>query len=442
MNDKKNKGKSQNLWKEAKKIIPGGNQLLSKRAEMFAPDQWPAYFKKARGIKVTDLDGRTYLDFSRMGIGSCVLGYADPDVNRAVKKAIDSGSMSTLNSPEEVSLAKILIRLHPWAQMVRYARTGGEAMSIAVRIARAHSGKDTVAFCGYHGWHDWYLSANLGGNRNLDGHLLPGLLPAGVPRGLKGTALPFSYNHIEELERIVSKNKNVGVIVVETMRHQEPAKRFLQKVRAIADRVKAVLIFDEISIGWRLTAGGAHLLYGVSPDIAVFAKAMSNGFPCAAVIGTKTVMQAAQKTFISSTYWTDRIGPAAALATIRTLIQKKVPKHLKRIGGQIGDGWKRLAKKHGLRITVVGPEALITFSFAYGKDSAALRTLFTQEMLARGFLAGGSVYVSFAHTAEAVKKYLKAVDEVFALLAEALGEGTVKKRLHGPVAHSGFKRLT
>ncbi|MDO8564873.1 MAG: aminotransferase class III-fold pyridoxal phosphate-dependent enzyme [bacterium] len=255
-------------------------------------------------------------------------------------------------------------------------------------------------------------------------------------------AIPFSYNHIEELERIVSKNKHIGVIVIETMRHQEPTKGFLRKVRAIADRIGAALIFDEISIGWRLTAGGAHLLYKVHPDIAVFAKAMSNGFPCAAIIGKREVMQAAQKSFISSTYWTDRIGPAAALATIRTLIQKKVPKHLKRIGGQIGDGWKRLAKKHGLRITVVGPEALITFSFEYGTDSAALRTLFTQEMLALGFLAGGSVYVSFAHKPPSVQAYLLAVDEVFALLARAIREGTVKKRLHGPVAHSGFKRLT
>ena len=214
-------GTGQKLWKKAKTLIPGGNQLLSKRAEMFLPDQWPAYFKKAKGIRVTDLDGKTYTDFSRMGIGACVLGYADSDVNRAVKKAVDSGSMSTLNSPEEVELAEVLTNLHPWADMVRYARTGGEAMSIAVRIARAYSGKEKIAFCGYHGWHDWYLSGNLASDKNLDGHLLPGLEPRGVPRGLLNTAIPFRYNHIEELEEIVKKY-SIGVIVMEPYRHEEP----------------------------------------------------------------------------------------------------------------------------------------------------------------------------------------------------------------------------
>ncbi|HEY4511325.1 MAG TPA: aminotransferase class III-fold pyridoxal phosphate-dependent enzyme [Candidatus Paceibacterota bacterium] len=439
MNDKKNKGKSQNLWKEAKKIIPGGNQLLSKRAEMFAPDQWPAYFKKARGIKVTDLDGRTYLDFSRMGIGSCVLGYADPDVNRAVKKAIDSGSMSTLNSPEEVSLAKILIRLHPWAQMVRYARTGGEAMSIAVRIARAASGKDTVAFCGYHGWHDWYLSGNLASDKNLDGHLLPGLLPKGVPRGLIHTAIPFRYNHIEELEAIVARH-DVGVIVIEPYRHEEPKEGFLQKVKEIARKVGATLVFDEVSAAFRRNAGGVHLLYGVNPDIAVLAKAMSNGYPMAAIIGTKKVMEAAQGTFISSTYWTERVGPVAALATIHKFIKKKVHLHLAKIGKEIEAGWIALASKHGIAITTEGPYAMVGLSFN-DSNKQELKTLFVQEMLKRGFLTELSIYVTYAHTSSDVKKYLKAVDGVFNIIARAIKEGTVGSLLEGPVAHSGFARL-
>jgi glutamate-1-semialdehyde 2,1-aminomutase len=434
------KGKSQRLWDEAKKIMPGGCQLLSKRAEMFLPDQWPAYYSKARGISVTDLDGKTYLDFSYMGIGACVLGYADPDVNRAVRKVVDDGSMSTLNAPEEVELAKELIKLNPWAKMVRFARTGGEAVAIAVRIGRAHSGKDKVAFCGYHGWHDWYLASNLASDKNLDGHLLSGLAPSGVPRGLLGSALPFRYNHIEELEEIIANN-DIGVIVMEPIRHQEPADGFLKKVRAIATKHKIVLIIDEVSVGFRIRLGGAYASYGIEPDIAVYAKALGNGYPIAAVVGRAEVMDAAQKTFISSTYWTERIGPAAALAVIKKMRAKKVPQHLDNIGAEIIKGWKRLAKKHGINIKTETPNCLCTFSFDY-PNAQEIRTLFTQEMLDRGFLAVGSVYVSYAHTSAHVKKYLKAVDEVFALLRAAIDEGDVVSKLRGPVAQTGFKRLT
>ena len=436
------KGKGVTLWEKAKRLIPGGGQLLSKRSEMFLPDQWPSYYTKAKGIKVTDLDGRTYLDFSIMGVGACALGYADKNVNAAVKHAADQGSMCTLNSPEEVELAELLLELHPWAKKVRYARTGGEAMAIAVRIARAHSKRSTVAFCGYHGWTDWYLATNLSDPKGLNDHLLSGLDPVGVPPALQGTVLPFSYNRIDELEKLIARHSDIGVIVVETVRHHEPEHGFLEKVRAFADKTGAVLIFDEITIGWRMALGGAHLHYGVSPDIAVLGKSIANGYAMAAVIGKKDVMDSAQKTFISSTFWTERIGPAAAIATIRKMKKVNLPAYLKRIGALIGEGWKRLSVKHSLKIRVHGPEALVGFAFDYGEDSQAIRTLFTQEMLKRGFLAAGSVYVSLAHTEKNVKLYLRAVDEVFGVLAEAIQKKTVHTLLRGPVAHSGFQRLT
>ncbi len=430
------------LWKKAKKIIPGGSQLLSKRSEMFLPEFWPSYYKKAKGIEIIDLDGKKYIDMSIMSVGACTLGYADPDVNLAVKKVVEDGSISTLNAPEEVELAELLIKIHPWAKMVRYARTGGEAMAIAVRIARAYSGKDKVVFCGYHGWADWYLAANLGDDKSLDGHLLPGLLPLGVPSSLRGTSRTFSYNHVEELEKIVSENKDIGVIVLEPFRHQEPTDNFLEKVKTIAKKINAVLIFDEITIAWRLNVGGVHLLYGVSPDIAVLGKAMSNGYPMAAIIGREEVMQATQKTFISSTYWTEKIGPTAALATIRKMRKNNVPKHLKKIGALIGDGWKKLAKKNDLDIFVTGPESLITFSFNYGENSQILKTFFTQEMLRLGYLASGSVYVSYAHKESHVIEYLKAVDKTFSVIKKAINNKSIHKLLTGPVAHSGFRRLT
>ena len=429
------------LWTKAKRIIPGGSQLLSKRSEMFLPEQWPSYYKKAKGVEIWDLEGNKFIDMSIMGVGTCILGYADDDVNEAVKKAIDGGPIATLNCPEEVELAELLLKLHPWADMVRYARTGGEAMAIAVRIARAYTEKDKIAFCGYHGWHDWYLSANLADDKNLDGHLLPGLEPLGVPRGLKGTAIPFNYNRIDELEEIV-KNNDIGVIVTEPIRHHEPEKEFLKNVRKIADEIDAVLIFDEITSGWRMNVGGVHELYNTHSDIVVYGKAMSNGFPMAAIVGKGEVMDVAQNSFISSTYWTDRIGPVASIATINKMLENNTPSHLCKIGKLISEGWRKLAKEYDLRIDIMGIPPLTTFVFDYGEDSQALHTLFTQEMLSRRFLASKSVYVSYSHRERHIKKYLENVDEVFSILKKAIGNNNIYNLLKGPVAHEGFKRLT
>ena len=436
------RARGQKLWQKAKSIIPGGNQLLSKRSEMFLPGGWPSYYSKAKGAHVWDLDGNKFIDMSIMGVGSCLLGYSDPDVNKAVKRAVDRGVMSTLNAPEEVELAELLCKIHPWAKMVRYARSGGEAMAIAVRIARAFSGKDKIAFCGYHGWSDWYLSANLSDRKILDGHLLPGLEPRGVPRGLKGTTLPFHYNKIGELEDIVKKHgKNIGAIVLEPMKSGEPKNDFLKKVRAISDKIGAVLIFDEVTSGFKMTFGGAHLLFGVNPDIAVFAKAMSNGFAMAAIIGRREVMQAAQTTFISSTNWTERIGPVAALATLKKIKKLNVARRLRQVGQSAKKIWTRQAKKHGLEITVAGLDPLSNFTLNYGDRHQAIKTLFIQEMLARGFLVSNMLFASYAHTDAILKKYEIAVDEVFGILRKALDTDSVEKRLKGPIAHIGFARL-
>lgn len=434
-------GKGQSLYKKAKKLIPGGTQLLSKRPEMFLPDNWPSYYSKAKGVEVWDLDGNEYIDMSYMGIGACVLGYADPDVDSAVKSAVDNGSMCTLNCPEEVELAELLCRIHPWAQMVRYARGGGEAVAIAVRIARAATGREKVVFCGYHGWHDWYLSVNLGAADALDGLLLPGLQPAGVPHSLKNTALTFYYNDLDGLKAAAGKYKDeVAAIVIEPVRRVEPQPAFLEGVRKIADDIKAVLICDEVSSGWRLNSGGAHLLYGLMPDIAVFAKGMSNGYPMAAVIGRERVMQAAQQSFISSTYWTERTGPAAALATIKKHIKLNAAEHLIEMGKLIQQGWQSAAGKVGLKVAVSGIPPMSHLSFEY-ENSQAVKTLFTQEMLHRGFLATNAFYASYAHTDGHVKYYIEATKEAFAVIRQAIDANMIEKMLKGPVAHSGFYRL-
>lgn len=433
--------RSQALYRKAKSIIPGGTQLLSKRPERFLPGYWPAYYKEAKGCSVTDIDGNKYVDMSYMGIGCCILGYADADVDNAVVKAISKGCFSTLNTYEEIELADLLLKLHPWAGMVRYARTGGEAMAMAVRIARAYSGRDTVLFCGYHGWHDWYLAANLACDTALDGHLLPGLSPLGVPRSLQGTSFPFEYNDVDDFLRLVKDHKGkIGAVVMESMRSQEPSKRFLDTIQEVTKKNKIVLVVDEITAGFRMNAGGVHLLFDYEPDIAVFAKGMSNGYPMAAVIGNDKVMKVAQETFISSTYWTDRIGPSAALATIKKFIARDVSKHLIASGRKVRDGWNRLAVKHGLAIDVSGMLPLSHFSF---KDTRhlELKTLFTQLMLERGFLASDVFYASYAHNGGHIQRYLAAADEVFYLIAKALKAGNVRKLLKGPVSYAGFKRL-
>jgi glutamate-1-semialdehyde 2,1-aminomutase len=429
------------LWKRAKEIIPGGSQLLSKRSELFLPDLWPSYFERAKGVEVWDLDGNQLIDMSIMGVGACVLGYADDDVNRAVKACVDHGSMCTLNCPEEVELAELLISLHPWAGMVRYAKGGGEAMSVAVRIGRAHTGRDKVAFCGYHGWSDWYLAANLADDNHLDGHLMPGLAPRGVPRGLAGTAMPFNYNRIDELEAILAANPDIGVIIVEPIRYQKPEGGFLERVVQLARDKGAVLVFDEITTGWRLRSGGAYVDYDVQPDIVVYGKALANGFPQAAIIGKREVMDSAQTSFISSTMWTERTGLAAALATIRKFQHENVAARLTEIGQYVKAGWKRLADKHRLRVDVMGINPLATFHFEHGEESQAMHTLFTQEMLRRGYLASKQVYACFKHETQVLEGYMNKVDEVFGFIARATENGGVSKKLEGPIAHTKFKRL-
>ena len=434
-------GKSQDLYVQAKKIIPGGTQLLSKRPEQFLPDYWPAYYKRAKGCKVWDLDDKEYIDASYMGIGANTIGYADDDIDSAVKNVVDAGNMTTLNPPEEVELAQKLISLHPWAQMARFSRSGGEAMMVAVRIARAATGRDIVLFCGYHGWHDWYIAANLSDDSALDGQLLPGLKPAGVPRHLKDTSFPFNFNNKTEFQNLLIKYKDkIAAVVMEPIRNAEPEEGFWECIQSETGKSEIALIIDEVTAGWRLNLGGAHLLYSIEPDIAVFAKGMSNGYPMAAIIGKKKYMDAAQDSFISSTYWTERIGPTAALATIQKMERHKVQEHLVNIGKIVQNGWNSTAKKTGLSIHVGSIYPLSHFDFQ-DKEPLVLKTLFTQEMLERGYLATNSFYCSFAHTEDIVQRYLDTVEQVFSLIKKSIDENTSGKLLKGSVCQTGFKRL-
>jgi glutamate-1-semialdehyde aminotransferase len=430
----------QDLYKKAKTLIPGGTMLLSKRPEMFLPDNWPSYFSRAKGCKIWDLDNNELLDMSIMGIGTNTLGYGYDDVDNAVLETVKKGNMSTLSCPEEVYLAEKLVEMNPWADMVRFARSGGEANSIAIRIARAASGKDKVAICGYHGWHDWYLSANHNAGDTLSGHLLPGLNPLGVPKALKDTVLPFHYNNFEELLDLV-ENHDIGVIKMEVIRSFGPENNFLQKVRDLATKKNIVLVFDECTSGFRETFGGIYKKYGVEPDMAMFGKTIGNGYALTAVVGKKSVMEAAQTSFISSTFWTERIGPTAALATLKVMEDIKSWEIITSIGKKIQEGWKSLALNNGLKIDVAGIPALSTYSFK-SEHALAYKTLVTQEMLKKNILASTNFYASIAHKDEFIDRYIDELDKVFSIIKKCEDqELKIESLLEGPICHSGFKRL-
>jgi glutamate-1-semialdehyde aminotransferase len=440
----RNEGSSMNtgqkLWKRAKRVIPGGNMLLSKRSEMFLPEQWPSYFEKAKGCKVWDMDGREYTDMSIMGIGTNILGYGNDEVDSAVMGVVKKGNMSTFNCPEEVYLSEKLIELHPWADMVRLARTGGEANAMAIRIARAASGKDKVAICGYHGWHDWYLSANLGDDNNLEGHLLPGLNPKGVPKDLKGSVIPFSYNCVEELEEII-KSHDVGVIKMEVSRNSEPKDNFLIKVRKIANENNIILIFDECTSGFRQTDGGLHKLYEVEPDMAVFGKALGNGYAITAVIGRRDVMDVAQSTFISSTFWTERIGPTAALKTLEIMDKTKSWEVITNVGRDVGKRWKALGEKYQLPIKINGLPSMIGFTIQ-SEDWLKYKTYITQEMLREGILASNVIYICTEHSQYDIDNYFQILYPIMKTISACENDDVlIDSLLNSPVCHGGFKRL-
>ncbi len=432
--------KNYKYWKKAKKIIPGGNMLFSKRPDLFLPIFWPTYFETSKGCKIVDLSGNSYLDFSLMGVGTNILGYGNTKVDSAVKKAIQKGNMSTLNCYEEVLLAEKLITLHPWAEMVKFARTGGEANAVAIRIARAASGKDKVAICGYHGWHDWYLAANLDSSKKLENHLLAGLEINGVPKSLKKTTFTFNYNDFDGLQKLIYKNPEIGVVKMEVSRNFEPKDNFLSKVRKLCDKNNIVLIFDECTSGFRETYGGLHLKYGIEPDIAIFGKALGNGYAITSIIGRRNVMENAQSTFISSTFWSERIGFSAGLKTLEVMNLEKSWKKISKVGVEIKKNWEKISQRYNIKIEITGLQSIPAFKFL--KNNRELSTFVTQEMLKKGFIASNTIFVSLAHKSNLLKKYFMSLEEVFNQIQIYNNKGVdIKKKIAGPLKSEGFKRL-
>ena len=397
------------LYKYAKTLIPGGSTLFSKRSELHLPHKWPAYFSKAKKINVWDLKGDKYLDMF-CAVGTSVLGYGNAKVNKSVLKNIDKGNMTTLNCPEEVFLAKQMIKQHPWASMAKFTRSGGEANALAIRIARSFTKKKNVAFCGYHGWHDWYLSANINSKKNLDQHLMSGLNYEGIPENLKNTSFPFLYNNFEYLVKLINKKK-IGIIKMEVMRNKEPQDNFLQKVRDLCNKKKIILIFDECTSGYREIMGGIHLKFKVNPDMAIFGKALGSGYAINAIIGKRQIMRKAENTFISSTFWGERIGYTAALASIKEFKRLNVFKKIENNGKTIKNIWYDLSKKYSVPIYVEGTNAIPSFEFC--SNHPQRKTFLTQEMLRNKILATNVIYITIFHNKDNIKKYIKILDRVF-----------------------------
>jgi len=441
-NEGLNMGKGQKLYKRAKKIIPGGNMLLSKRPENFLPDLWPSYFSKAKGCRVWDLDGKEYLDMSIMGIGTNILGYSHSKVDESVKDVISKGISSSFNCPEEVYLAERMLEINPWANMVRFTRTGGELNAVAVRVARAATGRDKIAICGYHGWHDWYLSANLNKKDALNQLLLPGLEPKGVPQTLEGTTLPFFYNDIESLEKLFNENKGeIAAVKMEVSRNIPPSEGFLKRIRELSNKNNTILIFDECTSGFRETFGGLYQKYDVEPDIALYSKALGNGYAICSMVGISSVMEAVQSTFISSTFWSERIGPTAALATLDEMQAIKSWSYITKMGQYIQKKWLELSDTHQVKISISGIPALSTFSFEYERSNL-YKTYLTQYMLEKGILAANSIYVCTEHTKENIEVYLSELSEVFKVISKCENqELDIELLLKTREAFQGFKRL-
>ncbi|MDA7801189.1 aminotransferase class III-fold pyridoxal phosphate-dependent enzyme [Candidatus Pelagibacter sp.] len=401
--------KNKALWKKSKKIILRGNSLFSKNPENYSKD-WPAYFDRAKGCRIWSIDKKKYTDFSYMGIGTNILGYSNSKIDNYVKKIINKGTMSTLNCVEEVYLSQKLIKMHKWSSMCKFARTGAEASAIAIRIGRIYSKKNKIAICGYHGWHDWYLSVNLKGKKRLDTHLFKNLNTDGVDKNLKNSSVAFKHNDLDSFKKMVRENKDIGVVIMEVERFEEVKKDFLKYIRDYTKKNKITLIFDECTSGFRQTFGGLHLKYKINPDICILGKALGNGYPINAVIGTKQVMNKAANSFISSTFWSDRIGPAAALKTLEIMEKERSWIRLKTLGNFFKKNFKLILNKHSVSGNIIGTGSLLKFKIDKLNDNL-LKRFFVNEMLKKGMLASNVIYLSTAHTEILLKRYLTAIDK-------------------------------
>ncbi len=408
---KEDLNKGQALWNKAQKKILNGNMLLSKNPDYILPGYWPTYYEKANGINVKGIDKKNYKDLYMMSVGTNLLGYSNKSINNKVIRSIKNSNMSSLNCHEEVEVAELLLKMHSWASKVKFAKTGGEANTIAIRLARCSSNYDNIAFCGYHGWHDWYLSSNLNTKNNLDFHLLPNLETKGIPKFLKNSVFPFKYGENINFKNFFRKNK-IGIVITELSRQKKINIKFLKKLLFEAKKSGVIVIFDECTSGFREYFGGIHLKYNLKPDLVTYGKAIGNGYPITAILGSAKVMNNATSTFISSTFWTERTGFVAALETLKIMKKYKTHNYIIKLGKYIKSQWKKIAKNNSILIEIDGLDALPRFTLKKF-DMKIIKTYLSQEMLKQNILASNIIYLSTSHKKRHFKKYFKVLDKIF-----------------------------
>lgn len=422
--------RSYELKAKAERLIPSCGQTFSKGPTQFVQGVAPVFLARGEGSHVWDVDGNEYIDYP-MSLGPIILGHNYTAITEAVTRQMREGTIFSLPHPLEVEVAEILVETIPCAEMVRFGKNGSDATAGAVRAARAYTGRDIIACCGYHGWQDWYIGTT---TRNK-----------GVPRAVQKLTIPFEYNNIESLEGIFAEHPSqVAAVIMEPVGVEEPRGDFLQQVRELTRQEGALLIFDEVITGFRLALGGAQEYFGVVPDLACFGKAMANGYPIAAIVGRRDIMELFDEVFFSFTFGGETLSLAATAATIKELREKKVIGHLWEQGQKLRDGYTVLARQFGVeRYTEcvgLAPHTVFTFKDETGTDSLVMKSLFQQECLKRGVLFSGGQNICYSHSDADIDYTLRAYRAAMEILATAIKEGDILGHLEGAPVQPVFRR--
>lgn len=418
--------KSNELYERSKGLIPSHTQTLAKGPTQYVNGAAPKYLAKGKGCKVWDVDGNEYIDWNS-AIGPLSLGYAYPAIDEAVKKQLEDGMTYSLVHPLEVEVAELVRETIPNAEMVRYSKTGADVTSAAVRLARAYTGKNKILCCGYHGWHDWYISVTA---RNY-----------GIPESVQAITWTFNYNDIDSVKDAL--DGDVAAVILEPVVFQEPKDDFLNKLADLCKEQGVLLIFDEMWTGFRMAMGGAQEYFGIKPDLATYSKAIANGMPISVLTGRKEVMQLADEDiFFYTTFGGEALSLAAAKATINELKEKNVPAYMHEKGAVIKNGYNELARKHGLdytKCTGYNWRSMVTFDAGAG-DPLVIKSFVQQEMIKRGVLWSSFHNMSYSHKDEDISYTLDAYNEVLPLLKKAVEDGTVKEKLRGTPVQPVFRK--
>lgn len=415
----KEDGVANNISNERSKLIANGSGLLSKRADQFAPEIWPENYLKAKGQVVYTSDDKIYLDYSIGGIGATTLGFACDEVDKEVIKQVKNGSASSLNSQVELECTKKLKKAIPWIENARYTRSGGEANALSIRIARSATGRDRVLFSGYHGWHDWYLSAAF--EHKMGNHLLDDLPISGVPKALAGTAIPFDYGNHKQFLDLIEEYEDLAAVILEPMRYTLPNISFLNLISQECKKRGIILIFDEISCGFRFNNSAVHLDYDIIPDMVVLSKAIGNGYAIGCVAGSETVMRASKNSFISSTTHTESIGFAAMSSVLDIYARSDVSKKLAKCGGEIKKILQKTAIQNDIKIEINGLDQLWSWSFKLDKEKNRIyQSLTTQLLLSESILFCNRFYSTLGIDPDFYDYFETSLNKVFVKISDIM----------------------